>query len=200
MRKRVGRGPSKRCADDGDRRAADLLQSREESAPERDLLPYRDDDRGDGERAGECRHGGHARSRRQQQHGRQREAADQSKAQPGGAQSEPLGRPAPRRQHQPRAAHHQRRHDRARNRGRKRPRPFEQQYVREENAGPNRGPCQQSAQVNRSGAEYTLKRSFRRKPTRVWLNSRASATARLDGAPTAASSGMPAAIDFCTIS
>src|SRR5207302_1001351 len=136
MRKRVGRGPSKRCADDGDRRAADLLQSREESAPERDLLPYRDDDRGDGERAGE------------------------------------------------------RRHDRARKRGRKRPRPFEQQYVREENAGPNRGPCQQSAQVNRSGAEYTLKRSFRRKPTRVWLNSRASATARLDGAPTAASNGM----------
>ncbi len=52
----------------------------------------------------------------------------------------------------------------------------------------------------RSGAEYTLKWAPRRNPTRVWLNSRASATARLDGAPTAARTGMPALMDFCTIS
>src|SRR2546430_12814407 len=44
---------------------------------------------------------------------------------------------------------------------------------------------------SRSGAEYTLNRSPFRKPTRVWLNSLASATARLDGAPTAARTGMP---------
>src|SRR5438094_180002 len=84
--------------------------------------------------------------------------------------------------------------------GRNRARPFEQQHIGEEHAGPNRGPRQYCAQVNRSGAEYTLKRSPRRNPTSVWRNSRASATARLDGAPTAASTGMPAAIDFCTIS
>src|SRR5690606_22215730 len=47
---------------------------------------------------------------------------------------------------------------------------------------------------------YTLKRPGRRKPTRVWLPSRARPTARLDGADTEHTTGMPARRAFCTIS
>ena len=52
----------------------------------------------------------------------------------------------------------------------------------------------------RSGCVYTLKRSSRRKPTTVCPNRSAAATARLDGADTAHSTGMPATAAFCTSS
>jgi len=52
----------------------------------------------------------------------------------------------------------------------------------------------------RSGAAYTLKRSSRRKPMRVIPKRSAVATARLDGAPTAARIGIPAATAFWTTS
>src|SRR5437667_326083 len=45
-----------------------------------------------------------------------------------------------------------------------------------------------------------LNRSPRAKPTRVMPNSSAMATARLDGAPTAITKGMPATAAFCRIS
>ena len=52
----------------------------------------------------------------------------------------------------------------------------------------------------RSGRLYTLKRPSRRKPTTVWPNCSAAATARLDGADTAHSTGIPATAAFCTSS
>src|SRR5439155_1189590 len=45
-----------------------------------------------------------------------------------------------------------------------------------------------------------LNRSPRAKPTRVMPNSSAMATARLDGAPTAITKGMPATAAFCRLS
>ncbi len=47
---------------------------------------------------------------------------------------------------------------------------------------------------------YTLKRASRRKPIKVIPASAASSTARLDGAETPASTGMPARAAFCTSS
>src|ERR1035438_1358764 len=48
--------------------------------------------------------------------------------------------------------------------------------------------------------EYTLNRSFLRKPISVMPDRPAVATARLEGAPTAAITGMPAISAFCTSS
>ena len=58
----------------------------------------------------------------------------------------------------------------------------------------------QAARSMRSGCVYTLKRAPRRKPTTVWPKRSAAATARLDGADTAHSTGMPATAAFCTSS
>src|SRR6266545_2695868 len=52
--------------------------------------------------------------------------------------------------------------------------------------------------VMREGCAYTFMLDSRRKPTRVMPNRSANSTAADDGAPTAATSGMPAATAFCT--
>ena len=54
--------------------------------------------------------------------------------------------------------------------------------------------------ATRHGSEYTFRRPPRTKPQSVTRRSRASSTARLDGAPTATTIGQPATAAFCTSS
>src|SRR5579859_608856 len=54
--------------------------------------------------------------------------------------------------------------------------------------------------VQREAPEYTTNRRPRRNPINVRPSSRANCTARLEGADTEASIGIPAEIAFCTIS
>ena len=56
------------------------------------------------------------------------------------------------------------------------------------------------ARATREAPAYTLKRPSRRKPTSVSPRRRAASTARLEGAPTAHSTGMPATAAFWTSS
>src|SRR5271166_6796967 len=66
--------------------------------------------------------------------------------------------------------------------------------------GASRGMGQESHESIRPESEYTLKRPSRTKPSSVIPHSRASSTARLDGAPTAPRTGTPAIAAFCTSS